>query len=77
VTELHLRQSAENVWTETLTEGDIDYPALGERLLKLGVKPHMVLEQAVEKETPKTIDAVESHRQSRMYVDRVFARFAG
>ncbi|NQT14945.1 MAG: sugar phosphate isomerase/epimerase [Planctomycetes bacterium] len=77
VTELHLRQSAENVWTEALSEGDIDYPALAERLPTLGVKPHLVIEQAVEKETPKTIDAVESHRRSREYVDRVFARFAG
>lgn len=77
VTELHLRQSAGNIWTEALSEGDIDYPALAERLLKLGVKPHLVIEQAVEKETPKTIDAVESHRRGREYTDRVFARFAG
>jgi inosose dehydratase len=77
VTELHLRQSAETVWTETLLEGDIDYPALAECLLKAGVKPHLVIEQAVEKETPKTMDAVESHRRSRKYVERVFGRFAG
>lgn len=77
VTELHLRQSAQGVWTEALEEGDIDYTALAKRLLELGVQPHIVIEQAVEEETPRTIDALESHRRSREYVDRVFARFAG
>ncbi len=55
----------------------IDYPALAECLLKLGVTPHMVIEPAVEKETPKTIAALGSHRRNRKYVDRVFGRFAG
>jgi inosose dehydratase len=77
VTELHLRQSKETIWTETLCDGDIDYPALAARLLEIGVEPLLVLEQAVEKETPKTIDAVESHRASREYARRVFATFAG
>jgi len=77
VTELHLRQSANNVWTETFGDGDIDYPALAKRLLELGVKPHLVLEQAPEGGTPKTMSAVESHRKSRRYADRVFAAFAG
>ena len=77
VTELHLRQSAKNVWTEAFGDGDIDYPALAKVLLGLGVKPHLVLEQAPEAGTPKTIDAIESHRRSRQYADRVFAAFAG
>ena len=76
VTELHLRQSAGGVWTETFSEGDIDYPALAECLLKIGVKPLLVIEQAVEKDTPKTMGPVESHRLSREYVNRVFTRFA-
>jgi len=77
VTELHLRQSQETIWTETLSDGDVDYPALAARLLAIGVKPHVVLEQAVEQETPKTIGAVESHRASGEYARRVFAAFAG
>jgi inosose dehydratase len=76
VTELHLRQSIKTVWSETLGEGDIDYPALAKHLLQIGVKPHLVLEQAPEKGTPETMDAVESHRRSLEYARRVFAAFS-
>jgi inosose dehydratase len=72
VSELHLRQSAKNIWTETLGDGDIDYPALAKYLRSIGVQPHLVLEQAPEKDTPKTMDAVESHRRGVQYARRVF-----
>ncbi len=76
IRELHLRQSIHGVWTETFCDGDIDYRALAKRLLEMGVKPHLVLEQAPEKCTPKTMDAVESHRRSCRYAREVFAGFA-
>lgn len=76
VTELHLRQSVNHVWTESLGEGDLDYPAMAEYLLEIGVKPHLVLEQSPEAATPKTLDAVEAHRRSRAYAAKVFAKFA-
>jgi len=72
VSELHIRQSVKNVWTEALTDGDIDYRALTAALQKRGVKPHLVLEQAVEKDSPKTMDAVEAHRRSVAYAREVF-----
>jgi hypothetical protein len=37
----------------------------------------LVLEQAVEADTPKTIGAVEAHRKGREYAAKVFAAFAG
>ncbi len=77
VTELHLRQSVDNVWTETLSDGDVDYPALAKHLSGIGVKPHLVIEQAVEEGSPKTMGPVESHRLSCEYTRRVFAGFAG
>ncbi|MHC4180958.1 MAG: sugar phosphate isomerase/epimerase family protein, partial [Planctomycetota bacterium] len=76
VTELHLRQSVDNTWTETLCDGDVDYPRLAKHLLRIGVKPHLVIEQAPEGGTPKTMDAVQSHRRSCAYARRVFAAFA-
>lgn len=72
VAELHLRQSKDGVWTEYLTDGDIDHVKVASRLEAQGVKPLLVLEQAVEKGTPDTMDAVESHRRSREYVEKVF-----
>lgn len=76
IVELHLRQSIDGVWSEVFGEGDIDYPALVEKLLEARVKPHLVLEQAVEEGTPRSLDAVEAHRRSLEYATRVFAPLA-
>ncbi len=73
VAELHLRQSKDGIWTETFTDGDIDHVKVAGILKAQGVKPLLVLEQAVEKGTPDTMDALESHRRSRTYVEKVFA----
>ncbi len=76
VTELHLRQSQNGVWTETFGPGDIDYPRLAESLLKVGVKPLLVLEQAIETGSPNTLKPVEAFKQSTANVRQVFAAFA-
>ncbi len=76
ITELHLRQSKDNIWTETFGEGDIDYPALAKYLLNIGIKPHIVLEQAVETGSPKTMTTLEAFKKSAEYARRVFAKFA-
>jgi inosose dehydratase len=76
VAELHLRQSRDGVWTECFTDGDIDHRKVAAGLEAQGVKPLVVLEQAVENGTPNTMDAVESHRRSRAYVEKLFAAFA-
>jgi inosose dehydratase len=77
ITELHLRQSKEGVWTETFGPGDIDYPRLADELLKIGVRPLIVLEQAVEAKSPNTMTALEAFKRSTAYTRRVFGRFAG
>ncbi|MHC4680837.1 MAG: sugar phosphate isomerase/epimerase family protein [Planctomycetota bacterium] len=75
ITELHLRQSKEGVWTETFGEGDIDYEAVAKHLLEVNVRPHLVLEQAVETGSPKTMTPVEAFQKSSQYARRVFAAF--
>jgi inosose dehydratase len=76
ITELHLRQSKDGVWTEYFGRGDIDYRALAQYLLDIKVKPLLVLEQAVEGGTPKTMSPVEAHKKSCKYAREVFAAFA-
>jgi len=76
ITELHIRQSRNNTWTETLCDGDIDYSALAKHLLDLGVRPHIVMEQAVEAGTPKTMSTIEAFQKSSQYARKVFAAFA-
>ncbi|RAK02386.1 inosose dehydratase [Larkinella arboricola] len=72
IAELHLRQSQNGVWSETFGEGDIDYPRLAQTLKAIGIRPHLVLEQCIEKESPNTLDAVTAHRQDLQYVKKVF-----
>ena len=74
IVELHLRQSVSGVWTETFEmQGDIDYLRLFEYLTKRSIFPHLVLEQAVEEQTPSRLSAVEAHRQSNLNVLKAIA----
>ncbi len=76
IVELHLRQSQNGIWSETFGEGDINYPLLAQKLESLEVKPLIVLEQAVEARSPKTMSAVEAHRRSVTYTREIFSAFA-
>jgi inosose dehydratase len=74
VSEIHLRQSKNGVWSETFEDGDIDYARLASALVKAGAKrPHLVMEIAVENGTPKTLGPVEAHRRSVEHAQRVLA----
>lgn len=75
IVELHLRQSVDGVWSETFSaDGDVDYTRLAEWLRRHKITAHLVLEQAVEKGSPNTLDGVAAHRLSLANVRRVFAR---
>ena len=76
VTELHLRQSKDNIWTEAMCDGDIDYEAVAKYLLEINVRPHLVMEQAVEAGSSKTMSTIEASRESSQYARRIFAAFA-
>lgn len=77
ITELHLRQSKNGIWTETFGEGDIDYKRLVKELKSINIRPHLVLEQSVEKESPDTMNAVEAHQKSLAYAKEIFSTLAG
>lgn len=66
IVELHLRQSKAQVWTERFSmEGDIDYNRLFTQLRTWKLDPHLVLEQAVEAESPDRMTAIQAHRAGR------------
>ncbi len=72
IVELHLRQSRNGIWSEVFTaSGDIDYRRLMKSLFERGVRPHLVLEQAVEKGSPDHLGVVEAHRQGRENLARL------
>jgi len=72
ITELHIRQSNNHIWSETFGPGDIDYERLTQALVRLDLRPHLVLEQAVENGTPNTLNTVQALAQSTAYARRVF-----
>jgi inosose dehydratase len=66
IVELHLRQSNSGFWTEAFAaSGDIDYARMFSFLAERQIRPHLVLEQAVEAESPNQLTVVEAHRQGR------------
>jgi inosose dehydratase len=76
ISELHIRQSKDGTWSETFGPGDINYPELVRILAERDVRPLLVLEQAVEKESPDTMTAEQAHRKSVEYARGVFAPLA-
>jgi len=73
VVELHIRQSKDGIWTETFTDGDIDYRRLVRELKAVNVRPHLVLEQSVEAKSPNTVGGIEAHKQDLVYARELFA----
>lgn len=72
ISELHLRQSQGGVWTEAFGPGDIDYRALAEMLRQASVRPHVVLEQAIETGSPNTMTPLEAFKESTKAARRLF-----
>lgn len=72
ISELHLRQSQHGVWTEAFGPGDIDYLALAEMLRQASVRPHVVLEQAIETGSPNTMTPLEAFKESTKATRRLF-----
>ena len=75
IVELHLRQSQDGIWSEVFGEGDIDYAWLVDELMAKKLRPHLVLEQAVEEGTPQTMKPEIAIRKSLDYTLKVFSPF--
>ena len=68
----HLRnEKADHTWPEDLTDGAIDYAAVGKALREVGFQGDLMIELAHEKEFVATRPYGESIRLSREWVRRV------
>jgi len=76
IVELHVRQSKDGIWQETLSDGDIDYRRLARELKAQNVRPHIVLEQCIEAKSPNTMGGIEAHKLDLVYARDVFAGLA-
>jgi len=62
IIELHVRQSKNGIWQEVFSgDGDIDYKKFALELVKKKLRPHIVIEQCLEKDSPNTMDAFQAH----------------
>lgn len=69
---LHLRNSRNGVWLETLGPGDIDYQAVRDHLRRTGYRGLLVVELAYEKDTVITRPLEENLRLSGQFAEKVF-----
>jgi inosose dehydratase len=72
VSSLHLRNSTNMIWSESLSDGDIDYRRVAAILRKSGIKPYLVVELAYEKDTKPSHTLEEDLLASRTYAEKVF-----
>lgn len=68
----HLRNAHQGVWTESLDEGDYDYPATAAFLRDMGFRGYLVVELAHKSGMKITRPLEENLRRSRIYVEKVF-----
>lgn len=69
---LHLRNSTNKLWLESLTDGDIDYRAIAEYLKSEHLHPLLMVELAYRPNTVVTRPLAEDLRLSRIYAENVF-----
>jgi inosose dehydratase len=76
IAEIHVRQSRDGVWDETVGPGDLDYARVVSAVVASGSRPFLVVEHALEAGTPRTLEHAEAHRRSRLFIEDVFAPLA-
>jgi inosose dehydratase len=75
VAEIHVRNSKDKLWLESLEDGDIDYRPIASYLARSNLRnlhPLIVVELAYRKETVVTRPLEEDLRLSRIYAEKVF-----
>jgi len=72
VAALHLRNSRNKLWLESLEDGDIDYRKVAAYLEQAALSPLLVVELAYRKETTVTRSLKDNLIRSRQYAEKVF-----
>ncbi len=72
VRSIHLRNSRQGVWSEDLSDGDVDYRKIAAYLKQTAYSGYLVVELAYDKETRITRPLEEDLRRSRQYASEVF-----
>ena len=76
VTEVHVRNSKDRLWLESLGEGDVDYRRIAAEMKEQHQQPLIVVELAWRDNTSVTRSLLENLTLSRRYAERVFGTAA-
>jgi inosose dehydratase len=69
---LHLRNSKQKLWLESLDDGDIDYRKVAAYLKSARLQPLLMVELAYRPQTTITRSLEEDLRLSRVYAEHIF-----
>ena len=72
IASLHVRNSVNGVWSESLGEGDVDYGAVAKFLKQIKYKGLLAVELAYEKETKRSLPLEDDLKISRVYAEKAF-----
>jgi inosose dehydratase len=72
IADLHVRNSVNGVWSESLGDGDVDYRAVAKFLRSIKYQGLIAVELAYEKDTNPTRPLEEDIKISREYAEKVF-----
>jgi inosose dehydratase len=72
IANLHVRNSVNGIWSESLGDGDVDYRAVAQFLKSIKYQGLIGVELAYEKDTNPTRPLEEDIRISREYAEKVF-----
>ncbi len=72
VAEIHVRNSRNKLWLESVEDGDVDYREVARYLKDSGILPLIVVELAYAAKTEVTRSLTEDLRRSRIYAEGIF-----
>ena len=72
IIDMNLRNSKNRIWSESLSDGDVNYRAVAAVARKAGYHGYLTVELAYEKGTDPSRTAEDNIRQSRLYTEEVF-----
>jgi inosose dehydratase len=72
VTEIHVRNSRNKLWLESVENGDVDYREVARYLKSSSIAPLIVVELAYAAKTEVTHPLTEDLRRSRIYTEQIF-----
>lgn len=72
VTEIHVRNSKDKLWLESVDDGDVDYRKIAAYLAQAALYPLIVVELAYRDNTMVTRPLADDLKRSRLYTQQVF-----